>query len=191
MTHFTTYDETNAPADAQPLLAHAKKTYGFIPNLYGVFAESPAILEAYIELSNIFGKAGFSPLEAQIVLIAASVENDCHFCVAAHSAVSVGAGLDKDVINALRENRPISDPRLEALRAFTKQVVTQRGFVADADVDQFIQSGWTKAAVLGVILGVSLKVISNYTNHVAETELNEQFNDFVWQPRKVKEAEYL
>ena len=191
MTQFTTYDETNAPADARPVLERTKKALGFVPNLYGVFAENPATLEAYTTLSAIFDKAGFSSLEAQIVLIATSVENDCHFCVAAHSAISAGSGLDADVINALRANQPLADSRLEALRVFTQKVVTERGFVADADVDQFIQAGWTRAAVLGVILGVSLKVISNYTNHVAETALNEQFQAFAWEPRKVKQAEYV
>ncbi|MEL6568223.1 MAG: carboxymuconolactone decarboxylase family protein [Pseudomonadota bacterium] len=183
MADFTLYDETNAPEGARAKLEATKKSLGFVPSLYAVFAENPAMLEAYATLGNIFGKAGFSQLEQQVVTIAASVENECHFCVAAHSTISQGQGLDMDVIAALRDDRPITEPKLEALRRFTKQVVTQRGFVADADVDAFIEAGYDRAAVLGVILGVSLKVLSNYTNHVAETPVNEQFQAHAWESK--------
>lgn len=189
MANFTLYDETNAPEGARAKLAATKKGLGFIPSLYAVFAENPAILEAYTTLGNHFAQAGFTPLEQQVVTIAASVENECHFCVAAHSTISQGQGLDMDVVAALREDRPIPDTKLEALRRFTKQVVTQRGFVSDADVEVFIEAGYDRSAVLAVILGVSLKVISNYTNHVAETPVNEQFQAHAWKPKSKQGVE--
>lgn len=183
MANFTLYDETNAPEASRDLLATAKRNYGMIPSLLAVLADNPAALETYMTVSGLFAKAGFDPLESQVVLITASVENECHFCVAAHTAVAAGSKLDMDVINAVRDDRPIADPKLEALRHFTKQVVVQRGFVADADVAAFIAAGYSQSAVLGVILGVSLKVISNYTNHVAETPVNAPFQAFAWEPK--------
>ena len=44
------------------------------------------------------------------------------------------------------------------------------------------------AAVLAVVLGVALKVISNYTNHVAETPVNEAFQKHAWTPKTKLEA---
>lgn len=188
MTHFTVHDETTAPDGAAATLAGAKKTLGFVPSLYGVLAENPAALEGYQTLAGIFGTSGLTALEQQVVTITASVLNECHFCVAAHSTISAGQKLDMDVIAAIREDRAISDARLEALRQFTKQIVTQRGFVADADVDTFVDAGWDRSAVLAVILGVSLKVISNYTNHVAETPVNDAFKAYEWTPKTQKTA---
>lgn len=182
MAKFDIHDEITAPDTARATLDGAKKSLGFVPSLYGVLAENPAALEAYTTLAGIFGKAGLNPLEQQVVTVAASVLNECHFCVAAHTAISVGQKLDQDVINAIRGNRAIADPKLEALRQFTNKVVSQRGFVTDADVDAFIEAGYDRAAVLAVIVGVSLKVISNYTNHVAETPVNEAFVAFSWTP---------
>ncbi|MEL6956819.1 MAG: carboxymuconolactone decarboxylase family protein [Pseudomonadota bacterium] len=188
MANFTLHDETTAPGDARAKLEATKKSLGFIPSLYAVFAENPALLEAYTTVGALFSKAGLSPLEQQVVTITASVENECHFCVAAHSTISEGQGLDMDVIAAVRDDRPISDARLEALRRFTKQMVDQRGFVSDAELESFIAAGFDRAAVLAVILGVSLKVMSNYTNHVAETPVNEQFQAHVWEPRAKRET---
>ena len=184
MADFKLHDETTAPAAAGDLLAKAKASYGMIPSLLAVLAENPAALETYMTVSGIFDKCGLDPLERQVVLIATSVENECHYCVAAHSAISAGQSLDMDVINALRENRPIANAKLDALRSFTRKVVTQRGFVSDSDVATFMQAGYDQAAVLGVILGVSLKTLSNYTNHVAETPVDAPFEDFAWTPPK-------
>ena len=188
MAKFTLHDETTAPEGARDFIAGVNKKMGFIPSLYAVFAENPTVLNAYTQLSDQLAKSGLTPLEQQIVTITASVENECHFCVAAHTTISEGAGLDLNVIAAVREDRAIDDPRFEALRLFTKKVVVDRGFVSDADVDAFLAAGWDRAAVLAVILGVSLKVISNYTNHVAETPVNEAFQKHAWTP-KSKRAE--
>ena len=182
MADFTLHDETSAPEGAREKLADAKKALGFIPSIYAVMAENPAVFEAYTTLSGIFSKAGLDPLEQQVVTITASVENECHFCVAAHSTFSASQKLDMDVIEAVREGRAIADPKLEALHRFSRHVVVERGFVSDAEVDALLEAGYTKAAVLGVILGVSLKVLSNYTNHVAETPVNPQFQAFEWTP---------
>lgn len=182
MAKFEIHTPETAPEGARGALEASQKQLGFVPSLYGVLAENPAALEAYQTLGGIFAKTGLTPLEQQVVTIAASVENECHFCVAAHTAISVGQKLDQDVIHAIRDNRPIADAKLEALRVFSKKIVIERGFVSDADVEVFLEAGYTQADVLAVIIGVSLKTISNYTNHVAETPVNEAFQAYEWTP---------
>lgn len=188
MASFTLHDSSTAPDGARDFIAGVEKKMGFVPSLYAVFAENPAVLTAYTQLAEQLSKTGLSPLEQQIVTITASVENECHFCVAAHTTISEGAGLDLGVIEAVRQDRPIDDPKLEALRVFTKKLVIDRGFVSDTDVDAFLAAGHDRAAVLSVVLGVALKVISNYTNHVAETPLNEAFQKHAWSPKTKHET---
>ena len=86
------------------------------------------------------------------------------------------------VIEAVRSNQRIADPRLEALRVFTRRMAQQRGFVSDTDVSVFLNAGWEKTAILGVVLGIALKTMSNYANHVAETPLNTAYKPFAWAP---------
>lgn len=184
MARFEFHTRQSAPAAARPALEAAEKSLGFVPNLYGVLAENPAALEAYQTLAGIFTKAGFSPVEQQLLPLIVSVENECGFCVGAHSALASMAKVSPDIINAIRDGAPIGDAKLEMLRAFTVKVIRERGFVADADVARFLEAGYTKAHVLGVVLAVAWKTISNYANHLGETPLNQAFAPFAWTPKQ-------
>jgi alkylhydroperoxidase family enzyme len=93
-----------------------------------------------------------------------------------------------DVVEAIREDRPISDSRLEALRVFTTTVVEKQGWLADEDVAAFLAAGFTKAQILEVILGVSFKTLSNYTNHIADTPLDPAFQAAAWAPVEKRRA---
>ncbi len=109
MTSFTTHTFATAPEEHNPPDA-AKGAYGFIPNLLGTMAEAPAILEGYMTLADIFGKTDLSETERQIILMTNNRLNSCHYCMAAHTSISQGAGVPADMIEALRTNMPIADP---------------------------------------------------------------------------------
>jgi alkylhydroperoxidase family enzyme len=83
-------------------------------------------------------------------------------------------------LNALRNGTPIADKKLQSLHEFTRKVVESRGFVSDADVDMFINAGYTKANILDVVAGVALKVMSNYTNHITKTPVDDFAKKNVW-----------
>lgn len=179
----TVHDKTSAPQASAEALAGAEKAFGFIPNLLGVFAESPAALKAYLTLGELFGSTSFSDTERQVILLAISRFNDCRYCVAAHSAIAGMQNVPADVVDAIRNDTPITDSRLEALRSFTTAIVDKRGWVTDEDLSAFIGAGYTRANVLEVILATSFKTLSNYTNHIAETPLDSAFAAQRWAPR--------
>lgn len=181
MTNLTILDETNAPAKAKPILKSVKSKYGFIPNMIGELAASPTALESYTTLSSLYGQSGLTPAEQQVVLLTVSRENNCGYCVAAHSTVSQTVGLDRAVLTALRDGTVIdSDPRLEALRLFTIELVRNRGLVERPDIEAFLQAGFSKPNILDVMTGVTMKTMSNYINHIAETELDDAFRPMAW-----------
>lgn len=188
MTSFITHNIETAPEDAQPLLSAAKGAYGFIPNLLGTMAEAPAILEGYMTLAGIFDKTNLSETERQIILMTNNRLNGCQYCMAAHTSISQGAGVPADVIESLRANRPIADAKLEALRTFAAVINETRGWPESSDVENFLGAGYTHQHILEVILGTALKVMSNYTNHVAETELDAAFAPNAWSPDLVAAA---
>ncbi len=177
---FPLHNAASAPEAARPILEATKAAFGMLPNLHAVLAEAPAALEGYAALWSIFEKASFTPAERQVVYLTSNYENACGYCMAGHSVLAKGAGLPAAAIAAIRDGREIADPRLEALRAFTAKVVVNRGWVSEADVAAFLAAGFGRRQVLEVILGVAVKVISNYTNHVADTPLDGFMKDTVW-----------
>jgi len=180
MATFTTHTiETAAPA-AKPFMESAKAAFGFVPNLLGNMAESPALLESYLTLAGIFGKTNLSETERQIILLTNNRLNECTYCMAAHTSISQGAGVKADVIEALRVGTPIADEKLEALRLFAIAINEKRGWPTDTDIEALLSAGYTRETVLEVILGTSLKVMSNYTNHIAKTVLDDAFTPNAW-----------
>lgn len=170
-----------APEASRLILSEVEKKYGFIPNLFGVFAESPLAASAYLQLSGLIqNQSSLSPQEQQVVMLAVSFENGCDYCMAAHSVVAAKAQVPPDVIQALRDGKLPASAKLGALITFSRAVVQRRGWVKDPDVEAFLAAGYTRTQVLDVIVITALKTISNYTNHVAHTPLDTAFAGRKW-----------
>lgn len=172
-----------APEAARPLLSAAGAKYGFVPNLLGVLANAPAALEGYMTLAGIFDKSSLTPTERQVVLLATSRANSCAYCIAAHTGIAAMHKVDPEVVAAIREDRPIADPKLEALRALAADIAQSRGLPSTKSIAAFIAAGYTDAQLLDVILGVTVKTLSNYTNHLADTPLDPAFQPAQWAPQ--------
>ncbi|MDT8340519.1 MAG: carboxymuconolactone decarboxylase family protein [Longimicrobiales bacterium] len=172
--------ETAADAGGKAL-ERAEQGFGFAPNLIRVLAEAPSAAHAYLDLGSRFGETSLSPVEQQVVLLTTSFENGCDYCMAAHSMVAGMAGMDGPTLTALRSGDSLPDARLEALRSFTRTVVRDRARVSPEGVRAFLAAGFTRANVLEVITGVAMKTLSNYTNHLADTPLDEAFADQRWE----------
>ena len=90
----------------------------------------------------------------------------------------------EEISEALRNETPLPDDKLEALRNFTLAVVRKRGNVTNDDLQAFYDAGYGQQQVLEVILGVAQKTMSNYVNHIAETPIDEPFKKFEWTRKK-------
>ena len=181
MANFEPLSLETADAEGRRILEQVQGNYGFIPNLLGNMAHAPATAKGYLALGQLVGETSFDPTEQQVILLAVSRYNECEYCVGAHSAISAMQKLPADVIESIRNDEPIADTKLEALRLFTTQVVDQRGRLSAEDIGNFIAAGYSQSQILEVVLGVAMKTISNYTNHIAGTELDAAFADFAWQ----------
>lgn len=182
MSTFKLHTIASAPAGSIPILDAANKSLGFIPNLYAHLAESPATLQAYKQLGTLLEQSAFTPEEQQVILVAVSVENRCAYCVAAHSFIARNmVKIPADTITALRSGGTLPNTKLNALATFTRAVVRERGWVADShELKNFFAAGYTQQQVLEVVLGVSMKTLSNYINHLTDTPLDAAFANEAW-----------
>ncbi len=180
MTEFPLHDLETAPEASTPLLEASRKAFGRLPGLHRVMAESPQALEAYQLLHRLFTETDFDAEELTVVWQTINVEHECHYCVPAHTGIAKRMKVSDDISNALRDETPLPSARLEALRTFTLQMLRQRGNVKDEQVQAFFDAGYGHRAVLDIILGLAQKTISNYTNHVAKTPVDEPMQAFAW-----------
>lgn len=181
MTKFTIHTLETAPDEARPALKASFKQNGCIPGLHGTMADAPALLKEYQFARQQFLATSFDDEEKTVVWQTVNIEQNCHYCVLAHTGIAKMVKVDDAITNALRDDLPLPTAKLEALRDFTLSVVRNRGFVDEADVHAFLDAGYTNQNILEVILGVSQKVMSNYTNHFAETPVDKVFEKFAWQ----------
>lgn len=178
MTHFPLHTPDTAPQSSKEILHATTAAWGFTPNLHAKLAESPVALKAYDALfALISNEATLSPVEQQVVYMTINVFHGCEYCTAGHSFLSRLADMDETVLAALRDQHPIDNARLEALRRFTETVVVNRGVVADGEMDAFGAAGYTPAQVLEVVTIIATKTISNYANHVTRTPLEDFMAD--------------
>jgi AhpD family alkylhydroperoxidase len=180
MTTFPIHTIETAPEGSKPILEGLHKKMGFVPNLFGAMAEAPAAAEAYAAISGIFEKTSFSNSEKQVVLLSASYVNGCDYCMAAHTTIGTMAGVPEDILGALRDGTALRDAKLDALAALTRSVVETRGWPAEAATGAFYAAGYNQSQYLELLVGVSLKTLSNYINHTTETPLDAAFEPAKW-----------
>jgi uncharacterized peroxidase-related enzyme len=175
MSEFTFHTVKTAPDASKPLLQNTEQKLGFIPNLLAVMSESPATLESYLSLDNIFNKTSFSVTERQLVLLSISRYRNCCYCLAAHGSVAKLQKIPAEIVNAVYYNQAINDDKLDALRIFTRTVLEKQGWVKQKALREFYQAGYKQQQVLEVILAISFKTLSNFINHINDTPIDTQF----------------
>ncbi len=177
---FRLHDESTAPEAAKPILERVKKGFGMIPNLERVMAEAPTLLEGYAHLWDLFDTTSLTPIERQVVYQTANLENECEYCVPWHTKLAQMSGMPEAEIEALRDGSGLSDIKLESLRRFTRTLITERGKASRDDIEAFFSAGYSHQQALEVILGIAIKVMSNYTNSIADTPLDQQVENLRW-----------
>ncbi|WP_339889246.1 carboxymuconolactone decarboxylase family protein [uncultured Flavobacterium sp.] len=180
MTKLKIHNIESAPEGSKALLEQSLKANGMIPGLHGVLAGAPGILEGYQTLHKLFTESSFDKDELTVVWQTINVEHACHYCVPAHTAIAGMMKVDENITESLRNETPLENSKLEALRTFTLAITRNRGHVSSEELQAFYAAGYEERQVLEIILGLSQKVISNYTNHIANTPVDAPFQKFTW-----------
>jgi len=181
----TTLEAVNpetATGRTKELFEQAKAAVGMVPNMYANMANVPELYDTYAFGYAQFRAAGiFNPQEQEVVFLAISQTNNCEYCMGAHSMIADKmSGVPADVLQAIREGKDIPEPKLAALDTFARVMVTTAGNPDKSDIAAFHEAGYDDKAIMGIILAISVKVISNYSNHLFATPLDDAFSNYSW-----------
>jgi uncharacterized peroxidase-related enzyme len=176
MKHLLPLTIETAPEGSKETLTNIQKGFGFIPNLMATFANSPAVLNGYMGMDAAWEKSSLTPKERQIILLATSVQNHCDYCKAAHSTILKGPmKVEAELVNAVRAGTTLSDAKLNALVKFTREVVAERGYASENTKSELLKQGYDEVQMIEVIVGVALKTVSNYMDHLNPVEIDAEF----------------
>ena len=180
MADFTLHTVESAPEKSKPSLEQSLKTNGMIPNLHAVMAEAPGLLEGYQVLHKLFMDSSFDAEELTVVWQTINVEHNCTYCVPAHTAIANSMKVSSELTEALRNKTAMPSDKLQVLHDTTLAMVRGRGVISDDVIEKFFAAGYGQRQLLEIILGLSQKVMSNYTNHIAKTPVDAPFKKFAW-----------
>lgn len=172
---FTLHTIDTAPTASKDELVHSRHAFGWIPNLHAVLAESPTALKVYKYLHSMAQNTSFNATELTVIWQTINIQNQCHYCIPAHFTIARMLKVDETVLSALKLGTTLSDEKLKVLKDVTHAIHTHNGHLTQEEVSKFQSVGYGNQQMLEIFVILAQKIISNYTNLVAQTPIDEQF----------------
>jgi AhpD family alkylhydroperoxidase len=177
---YVAHTPDSAPALAADGLRQLQAAVGLVPNLAATMAESPALLNGFLALRNLYAQTGFTGGEVQVLSLTAAFENDCAWCMAFHTAMALKEGVERQTVDALRLGEAPAEPRLAALSRFARAMVRNRGAV-DAPAQQaFLAAGYSARQALDVVMGLAFSLMANYAAHLTHPAVDAFLTPHTW-----------
>ncbi|MGW0662805.1 carboxymuconolactone decarboxylase family protein [Streptodolium elevatio] len=182
MTEAFFHDHTpdTAPPSSRRAMEGTAAKFGYLPSAVARLAESPETLEAFLRISSTFELTTLDKLARETVVLTVATRNGCELCVAMHTGVLTAVGADPEVVGALRDQAPLPDPRLEAVRRFTLHVLATAGAVEPDRMREFLGHGFTTRNALEVVLGIGAYTLSTFANRLVDAPVDEPMARFAW-----------
>ncbi|MFB9242856.1 carboxymuconolactone decarboxylase family protein [Massilia antarctica] len=163
MSRIALLTRDQAHGEAARLLDQVQAAFGAMPNMFRAVANSPAALAS---MWAAFGALGSGTLGARLgeqIAVAIADQNNCEYCLAAHTALGRKAGASSEEMTAAQAGTS-HDPKTAAALAFALKMVRQRARIDTADVDALRQAGFDDAAIMEIMAHIALNLFTNYVN---------------------------
>lgn len=152
---------------------------GFVPNVFLALAHRPAEFRAFFDYHDalMLKEGGLSKAEREMIVVATSAVNDCHYCVIAHGAIlrvySKNALLADQV--AVNYRKADITGRQRAMLDFAVKIARSPGEIEDGDFDLLRAQGFSDEDIwdIGAIAGFF--GLSNRMANLIEMRPNDEF----------------
>lgn len=161
------------PADATGELKSTfeavRGRFGAVPNGVKALGVSPGTLRGYLDFADALGSGSLSRPERERIAVLTAQQNECGYCLSAHTLGGRAAGLSDEELVASRQGRA-AEPRAAALLAFASAVLEHRGDVPEAELGRARAAGLSDAELIEVVAEISLNTFTNYANRLVRPE---------------------
>ena len=180
MSQFQIHTIESAPPESAAALRALEQGLGFVPNLAATMAESPVLVTGFVDLRKRLAGGELTGVEREIVALGVSFENDCDYCMAAHSTFALMQKADADAVRAARVGEAPDDPRLGALYRFARELVAKKGHVGEEETQALLDAGYSRAAVLDVVAQVVHTTLANLAHSLSKIPVDGAFAPQAW-----------
>lgn len=180
MSKFEIHTIDSAPANSAAALRALEQGLGFVPNLAATMAESPALVCGFVDLRKTLAGGELTGVEREIVALATSIENDCDYCMAAHSTFALMQNADEDAVAAARGGDAPDDAKLGALYRFARELVARRGHVSETDTQALLDASYSSGALFEVVAQVGFTTLANLADNISDIPLDGAFAPQAW-----------
>ncbi|MEZ5908704.1 MAG: peroxidase-related enzyme [Hyphomicrobiaceae bacterium] len=150
-------------ADLGPALggyfAKCDEKLGFVPNVLRSYAFDATKLKAFIDMADdlMLGDSGLSKAEREMIAVAVSSVNHCHYCLTAHGAALRQRAKDPELGEMIVQNYRVANlsRRQKAMLDFAVKLTESPARIEEADRQALRDAGfsdrdiWDIAAVTG------------------------------------------
>ncbi|WP_263366373.1 carboxymuconolactone decarboxylase family protein [Edaphobacter bradus] len=171
MSRISPVVSSNVDNKVASTLSQVGKSLGMVPNLFATLAHAPVALDGFLSLSKTLSRGRLSAAQREIVALAVGQENECQYCLSAHTAMAKAEGVSEAEALKARAGDG-EDPFDRALASFAKKIVRQRGHVSDEDIKNARKAGIDDGLMMEVVANVAVNTLTNYANELAGTEID-------------------
>ena len=144
---------------------------GKLFNIFRGLANSPAALDSYLKLSGALNNAKLDAKAREAIALVVGQQNRCDYCLAAHTAIGKGAGMNDAAIKDARLGRS-QDRKTQAAVTLARAMVEKKGNVTEQDVKAARDAGLGDAELAEIPAVVALNLMTNYFNLMNQTDVD-------------------
>jgi uncharacterized peroxidase-related enzyme len=167
------------PEDIRARICSVQEKAGFVPNVFLAWAHRPDEFRAFFAYHDALLEkpGGLTKAEREMIVVATSSVNHCHYCVVAHGAIlRVRARnplvADQVAINYL--NAELT-PRQRAMLDFAVKVARRSQEISDADFEAVRSHGFSEEDIWDIGAIAALFALSNRMANMLALQPNAEF----------------
>src|ERR1700750_264025 len=135
------------PDDIRTRLLAVQEKSGFLPNVFVKLAYRPDEFRAFFAYHDALMEkdGGLTKAEREMIVVATSAANQCHYCVIAHGAILRIRAKNPLIADQAAVNYRKADitPRQRAMLDFAMKVSTEAGTISEADFAEVASHGFS------------------------------------------------
>ncbi|MDB5549228.1 MAG: alkylhydroperoxidase [Tardiphaga sp.] len=167
------------PDDIRARILAVQEKSGFVPNVFLVLASRPDEFRAFFAYHDALmdKDGGLSKAEREMIVVATSAANQCHYCVIAHGAILRIRAKNPLIADQIAINYRKADitPRQKAMLDFAMQVSIDAASVGEDDFDEVASHGFSNDDIWDITAIAAFFALSNRMANVTSMKPNDEF----------------